>query len=267
MARRRNRFNLKFLRKFFFRSTSIFLKGFPFGVASFLFLFLFFGIRQMLHADPYFQIERITVFPAGLLNSSELRFLEDKAKGKSSLEINLKELSQTLERNPKIERAEVVRILPKQLNVYLIKRMPMLQVQFNPNRPFYLISSDQIITAIIYQSRPDLLILEDYQAGKKNYSVGMLYRNANFDSLRRIFLSIQNEPSLRSENLIKMTTDGMGNISLFLKDGLELKMGKQLNLSPASQMVLESLLKSKDRGEYLYLDLRYRDIILKKKID
>ena len=267
MRRRRNKFNLKFLRKFFFRLVPIFLKGLPFGIVSFLILFLFFGVRQMLHADPYFQIERITVFPSGILNNLELRFLEDRTRGKSLLEINLKELSQSLERNPKVERAEVVRVLPKQLNVYLIKRMPMLQVQFKPKGSFYLISSDQVITAVNDQSRPDLLTLEDYQSNKKNYSVGMLYQNSHFEALRDIFMSIQNMPCLRNENLIKVTTDGMGNVSLFLKDGLELKMGKTLNLLPASQMVLGSLLKSKDRSEYLYLDLRYRDIILKKKTD
>lgn len=267
MVRRRNRFNLKFLRKFIHRFSSVFFKGLPLGIASFLILFLFFGVRQMLHADPYFQIERITVFPSGILNQAELRFLEAKAKGKSLLGINLKELSHSLERNSKIERAEVVRVLPKQLNVYLIKRMPMLQVQFKRNGSFFLISSDQVVTAINNQSRPDLLILEDYQSSKKTYSVGMLYQNSNFELLRNIFMSIQNVPCLRNENLIKMTTNSTGNISLFLKDGLELKMGKELNLSEASQMVLGSLLKSRDRSEYLYLDLRYRDIILKKKTD
>ena len=95
----------------------------------------------------------------------------------------------------------------------------------------------------------------------------MLYQNSNFELLRNIFMSIQNVPCLRNENLIKMTTNSTGNISLFLKDGLELKMGKELNLSEASQMVLGSLLKSRDRSEYLYLDLRYLDIILKKKTD
>ncbi len=267
MPRRRNKLNFKFLKRWARSFISIIWKSLPFGIASFFILFLFFGVRQMLHADPFFQIEKITVFPAGILNASELHFLEVKTKGKSLLEINLKELSQNLERNPKVERAEVVRILPRELNVYLIKRIPMLQVQTKPNGPYYLISKDQVITAINKQARPDILILEDHNASQKKYSVGMLYQNSNFESLHNIFILIQNETSLRKENLIKMTTDQMGNISLFLKDGLELKVGKELNLSPAAQMVLGSLLKSKDRSGYLYLDLRYRDIIIKKKTD
>ncbi len=267
MVRRRGKFNFRFLKKLPRGFVSVIWKGLPFSVASFLILFLFFGVRQMLHADPYFQIEKITVFPAGILSEAELHFLESKTKGKSLLEINLKELSQNLERNPKVERAEVIRVLPKELNVHLIKRLPMLQVQLKPDGPYYLISSDQIVTGINRQARPDLLALEDYHSNQKSYSVGMLYQNPNFESLRNIFMSIQNEISLRTENLIKTTTDGMGNVSLFLKDGLELKVGKQFNLSPAVQMVLGSLLKSKERSEYLYLDLRFRDIIVKKKTD
>jgi len=267
MARRRKKFNFRFLKKWSRNLSAIVWKTLPFGIASFCILFLFFGVRQMLHADPFFQIEKITVFPAGILSSSELQFLEMKTKGKSLMEINLKELSKNLERNPKVERAEVVRILPKQLNVYLIKRMPMLQVQTRSGGAYYMISKDQVITAIHKQARPDILVLEDHNASQKKYSVGMLYQNSNFESLRNLFILIQNEPALRKENLIKMTTDQMGNISLFLKDGLELKVGKELNLSPAAQMVLGSLLKSKSRSEYLYLDLRYRDIIIKKKTD
>jgi len=239
----------------------------PFGIASFLILFLFFGVRQMLHADPYFQVEKITVFPAGILSEAELHFLEVKTKGKSLIDINLKELSQNLERNPNVERAEVVRILPKQLNIYVMKRLPMLQIQLRPDGPYYFISNDQLVTAIQEQARPDLLVLEDYGSPKKNYSVGMLYQNPHFASLRSILNSIRNEPIFRRELLTKLTTDNMGNVSLFLKDGLELKMGKQLNLSEGAQMALNSVLKSQERNEMLYLDLRYRDIIVKKKND
>lgn len=250
-----------------YRFAALMWKSLPFDIAFFLVIFLFFGVRQMLHADPYFQVEKITVFPAGILNPEELRFLEEETKGKSLLEINLNELSQTLERDPKVERAEVVRLLPKQLNVYLIKRLPIVQVQVKPDGPYYLVSSDQVVISTSAQARPDLLILEDYRSVKKNYSVGMLYPNTNFESLCRILLSIRNEIFLRHENLVKMTTDDMGHLSLFLKDGLELKIGKQFSLSPTAQMVLSSLLKSKERAEYLYLDLRYRDILVKKKTD
>ncbi len=265
MVKRRKKWNFRPLKKLTRTFSSIVWNGLPFGVISFMVIFLFVGVRQMLHADPYFQIEKITVFPAGILNQTELNFLEGRAKGKSLLEIDLKELSKILERNPKVERAEVVRVLPKQLSVYIIKRQPLVQIQFHPDGAFYLISHDQMVTGIAKHARPDLLMLEDYRSPQKRYSVGMYYQNTNFQSLRKILLELPNQSSIRRENISKMTADETGNVSFFLSDGLELKIGKEFTLPQSSQMVLGSLLKSKERAEYLYLDLRYRDIIIKKK--
>ena len=267
MVRRRRKWNFRSLKRVTRNFTSLVWKGLPFGIISFLVIFLFAGVRQMLHADPYFQIEKITVFPAGILNSQELNFLESRANGRSLLEINLKELSEILERNPKVERAEVVRVLPKQLSVYLIKRRPMIQVQLQTGGGYYLVSHDQVVTAVMKHARPDLLVLEDYDSPKKKYSVGMYYQNPNFESLRSLFLDLRNEASFRNENITRMTTDKAGNISLFLQDGLELKIGKRFGLAQSSRFVLGSLLKSRERVEYLYLDLRYHDIIIKKKTD
>ena len=219
----------------------------------------------MLHADPYFQVERITVFPSGLLSSSEYQFLDRQTRGRSLLGLDLKEISRDLERNPKIKRAEVVRILPNQLNVFLAKRFPFVQIQLKEKGPYYLVASDQRIVSAEGAPAPDLVVLEDFHSERKNYSVGTLYQNKYFRSIVNLFDSFKGDSVLSSEAISKLTIDELGNISLILNDGIELKTNGSLMLSQNAASVLQSLLKSDQRSQILYVDMRYRDLIVKRK--
>ena len=96
MARRRKKLNLRFVRYWFKGFISMAIKSFPLVTGSLIIVFLFMSVRQMLHADPYFQIEKIKVSPTGILTHGEIQYLETKIQGKSVLELNLKKFSETL---------------------------------------------------------------------------------------------------------------------------------------------------------------------------
>lgn len=219
----------------------------------------------MVHANPYFLVERITVFPSGLLTNSEYQFLDRQARGMSLLELDLKKISGNLERNPKIARAEVVRILPNQINVFLTRRTPIIQIQLKPKGPYYLVARDQMVLLVEETPVPELEVLEDYSSAKKSYSLGSLYQNKYFQSLSSILDSIKEDPILSSETVAKLTMDELGNITLMLNDGIELKTAGTLRISPNAKAVLGSLLKSDQRNQILYIDMRYRDLIVKRK--
>ena len=241
------------------------LKALPSAILVGSISFIVFGVRQMLHADPYFQVGRVTVFPSGILTPSEYQFLEQRSQGRSLLEIDLKYVSQNLERNPKVRRAEIMRQLPNELHVLLTVRLPFIQVQFKQGGPYYSVADDQLILSIQDSPRPDLMILEDFTSEKKAYAAGTLYQNKHFDRLARIFESVKADPILSAENISQLAMDQLGNMTLILKDGIELKVGNEIVLSESSRVVLGSLLKSGERNRILYLDLRYRDIIVKRK--
>lgn len=219
----------------------------------------------MLHADPYFQIEVIKVFPSGILTESEHQFLESEARGRSLLDINLKEISERLERNPKVKRAEVVRSLPKQLSVFIATRSPFIQVKFKEGGSYYLVASDQLVLSAQNSPRPDLAVLEDFGASKKSYSVGSLYQNKDFHLLFELLETLKTDSFLAKQNVSKLSMDQLGNITLVLQDGIELRAGRVLDLSENVRAVLNSLLNSETRNQILYVDLRYRDMIVKKK--
>lgn len=266
MARRRTqKWAFKLPRKFGITFFKLTLKFVPSGLMIGAICFIFFGVRRMLHADPYFQVERITVFPSGILAASERQFLERQTSSRSLLEVDLKEISRSLERNPKVKRAEITRSLPNQLNVFLTMRVPFIQVQLKPGGSYFSVAQDQLVLSSQDSPKPDLMILEDFNSEKKSYSVGALYQNKHFHWLFDAFESIKTNPIFSAETVSKLAMDQLGNVTLILKDGLELRAGNKLELSEGARMVLSSLLKSPERSQILYVDLRYRDIIVKKK--
>jgi cell division septal protein FtsQ len=235
--------------------------GFAFGLIGFFSL----NVKHMLHADPYFQVEVIKVFPSGVLTESEHQFLEAQTRGRSLFDINLKEISRHLERNPKVKRAEAVRSLPKQLRIFIATRSPFIQIQLKEGGPYYLAASDQLVLSVQSSPRPDLAVLEDFGSAKKSYSVGSLYQNKDFYLLFDLLETLKTDPLLGKQNVSKLRMDQLGNLTLILQDGIELRFGRSVSLSESARVVLRSLLNSEDRNEILYMDLRYRDMIIKKK--
>lgn len=257
--------NPKWFKKAASRFWALFWKALPWGMAFGFIGFFSLGVKQMLHANPYFQVEMIKVFPSGVLTESELRFLEAETRGRSLLEVDLKEISRRLERNPKVKRAEVVRSLPKQLSIFIATRFPFIQVKLKEEGPYYLVASDQLVLSGQISPRPDLLILEDFGASKKSYTVGSLYENRDFYLLFDLLEALKSDPVLAEQNISKLSMDQLGNLTLVLQDGIELRIGRVLNLSENARAVLNSLLSSETRNQILYVDLRYRDMIVKKK--
>ena len=263
--RRTSKWSLKLFRKlipFFFQFIG---KLVPFAITAGVVGFIFIGVRQMLYADPYFRVNQVTVFPSGILTEAEHHFLEHETRQRSLIAIDLKELSRSLERNPNVKRAEVNRILPDQLNIFLTTRLPFIQIQLKQGGPYYLIASDQLVLAVEAEPRSNLILLEDFNPEKKTYSVGTLYRNKYFQELFDIFGSLARDPLLNTETVLKLEMDQTGNVNIVLKDGVELRVGSRLMLSDDSRAVLSSILRSDQRHDILYVDMRYRDIIVKKK--
>lgn len=265
MARRNQRWNVKFLRKAGRALTRLSIRFIPLGIVIAVLSFVFFGVRQMVEADPYFHVERVSVFPSGLLNSSEYRFLGDETRARSLLEIDLKKISRNLEKNPKIKQANVVRSLPDRINIFLKARLPFVQVQLKPDGPYYSVAEDQLILSKQKSRQPDLMVLEDFSAQKKVYSAGLLYQNIHFHELSPLFESLKHDAILSTETVSRVKMDQLGNLSLILNDGIELKIGQGLALSEGARLVLGSVLRSNERNQILYVDLRYRDMIVKKK--
>ncbi|OGW88582.1 MAG: hypothetical protein A3A73_03990 [Omnitrophica bacterium RIFCSPLOWO2_01_FULL_50_24] len=239
--------------------------GIPFVIFFFTLWLVSFGVKHMLHADPYFQISRVTVFPSSILTHSEYRYLDEVTRGKSLVEVNIEHISRVLERNAKVERAEVRRQFPKELEVVITERKPWILVRFKKSGSWYAVGNDQIVTGVLREPISGLLVLDDEVGKQHNLSPGGLYENPYFGDLTQLFKMIRSESALRRETVSRMNVDRLGHWTLVLKDALEVHIGRPTLLAPAKSAVLKAILESKERDSLAYVDTRYPDIVVKKK--
>lgn len=234
-------------------------------ILGFVFL-IYTGIQGVLYKDPYFQVGKVTVFPSGILNEAEYQYLENETRGKSLLVINLRKISQNLMRNTQIKKAEVQRQFPNILKIFLVTRNPLFQVQLRKGGGYYLIGGDQVVLSENRIPKPDFIVVEDYGSGKKSYVTGSLYQNKYFNRIAEMLDWVKVDPIWSREVIAKISVDPLGNFIFVLNDGIELRLGKNPLVAEGKRSALEKLLKSNERAELLYLDLRYQDIIVRKRV-
>lgn len=226
---------------------------------------IFWGIREELYADPGFLVQKIEVLPEGTLSPAALRELEKFYLNRNLLKISPPEVQRWLEKDPEIQEARVIRELPKTLRIEARKRIPSVQIERGPPGPYYSAAEDGVVLGQDFQRNKNLLFVEIFEAegwkpeiGKKLPVPGL----AEGIALARAFVR---HPLGRLEKVERIRLDHLGNVSLVLSQGPELRFGRE----PLKQLnrfsLLEPLLKGSDRSRIVYVDLQYQDLIVKKR--
>jgi len=69
----------------------------------------------------------------------------------------------------------------------------------------------------------------------------------------------------RSETIEKIRLDPLGNVSLFLAGGPELRFGRDPSKKLYALDSLTPLLKGPERNQIIYIELQYQDLVVKKR--
>ena len=237
----------------------------PLTLLVFVGFALFFGIRGAIQADPYFKVERVSVYPSGVLSNAEYKLLEHTILGKNFFSVNLQPLSRQLEKNLMVKKAEVVRALPNEVKIFLTERKPIFEVQLKLKGVFYGIADDRVVVEAKDRPKRGLLVVHDYDSVANQYQVGSFYDEDRYLLILGLLKKLREMAVLQEERVIGAKIDRMGGICLILADGVEIILGKRIELSDNLKTVLGSLLGSSERRNIRYIDLRYQDVIVKRK--
>jgi hypothetical protein len=121
------------------------------------------------------------------------------------------------------------------------------------------------IIEITNQKQAGVLILDDFESEKEGYREGQHYRNKYFSKVQHLLDFVQRDQVLAREKTEQVEMDHLGNWSVILSDGTKIKVGKTFEFSSRKRAVLQTILRSSDRNDLLYIDTRYDDILVKKK--
>lgn len=227
--------------------------------------FIFWGIRENLYADPGFLLQRVEVTPAQSLSAQKIKELEKIYLHQNLFKISAREVAERVEQDPEIKEAHVVRDFPKTLRIRVIDRSTFGQIRLLPHGSLYILAGDGVILSGETSRNNELLLVEILNSNLLSLERGKKYPLPGLKEGIALTKAFKSRSLGRSETVEKIQLDHWGDVSVFLKDGPELRFGRD----PMKKLqVLDSLiplLKGEDRKEILYIELQYQDLVVRKK--
>ncbi len=226
---------------------------------------IFWSIRQNLYADPGFLIQRLEVSPQGALSSDRIQDLETRYLNQNLFSISPAEVSRHLLSDPKVREARVTRAFPQTLRVEILDRNTFAEVEFFPKGPFFLVGEDGVVLGVEPERNQQVLLIEAFETKQNELEKGHRFVASGFREAVGLARAWVRHPLNRSEAIERIRLDHLGNVSLALNKGPELRFGRDPLKKLSTLDSLIPLLRGPDRNQIIYLELQYEDVIVRKK--
>lgn len=255
----------KFFRSFFSLVAGLFGKLVPLAMVALVGGAIFLGVRQVLYADSQLQVKTITVEPPLAISIRERQALEAKFLGKNVFLVDLKKIARDLEQDPEIARARVIRRFPSHLDIRIDRREPVGFIRFTPRDRFGLISEDGMILDVLPKPTLGMLLIEAVFMNPSNLRIGFQIRHKGFQEAVAFVKAYGNHEMAKSYALSKAAFDPLGNVSIQLGSGPEIRLGRTPVERISSLAKIVHLLSTDESLAIQYIDLQFDNVIVKKK--
>lgn len=244
---------------------SLVLKLLPAVIGLAVIAGIFFVVRQLLYADPNLLVTRVTVDPPNALSIATRASLEKELLDRNILQVDLKQLAQSLESDPEIQTVRISRRLPAEIRIDITKRKPMAFIQFSPRGAYGLIAADGMILDTFAVPGSSLPLIEAYGIGPVQPRRGVRIKHRGFVEAVRFLKNFWKLPLARKETVTRIKIDYLGNVTLTLGAGPEIKLGRDPLKHLHDLEKAAHLLEREERYLIEYIDLRFDDVIVKRK--
>ncbi len=255
----------KAVRGFFRLVTQGIIKGAPLWVLAAIGLALFWGIRENLYADPGFLVQVVQVTPEDALSPEEAAGLERRWLNQNLFKIPIRQISKEIERNPRIQAARVVREFPRTLRIEVYERRPFAGIRFEPRGFYHVLSEDGFVLAREEEKDSNLIQVEAWGPRKAKPQVGQAFSLAGYPEAVAFLKAFWKHPLSRTEKVEAIRLDHLGNVALVLRNGPELRFGRNPLQRLQAFDSVKPLLEGPERQRIIYIDLQYRDLIVRKE--
>jgi len=246
----------------------IFSHTLPVLILAGLVYFGFGRVKQALVTDPLLNVRVLSISPADVLAPETKAALEKKWLGRNIFSVDLAQLSLEVMARPEVLRAEVVRILPGTLSIRAQKRLPFACLQTHTNGEGWLISEDGMIlkklTGPLSASGECKIQLEAFAASKLP-SPGHYFPVKGFERAVEFYRAFMRAPLAEREKISRLSLDYLGNLTFYLAGGPAVKVGSR-PLDLLSQFYkLAPFLEPAERQGIEYIDLQFKDVVVKRR--
>jgi len=237
---------------------------FPWIACAAIFTLAFYGIRESLFADNFFKLEMIRIQTDGILSPEEIRTVAGVRAGQNLLRLDIGKVASRLKADSRIRSAWVERILPNQVAIRVRERKGFLRIKIPSGEVPQIISYDGFYLG---EAPPDSLIplFQDLRPEAKELFAQKNYKDRKMLSLvSGIREAFSKDPLFEGRRLTGIDVYALHRVDLIWEGDLTVRVGKdwKKNLEKLSAIRPEL---EEEHPELEYLDLRFRDVIAKKK--
>ena len=223
------------------------------------------GIRKMLYRDTFLNIQDVSVIPVNAISQRRIQSLENKILGKNILKLDLKQISDELERNPEIQLARVIRDMPSKIVIEIKKREPIAFIRFKPRGSYGIVASDGYIIDVTRHLNSSLILIEDYSRKGQSLRIGSRVKNKGFSEAARFLKSFWEDEISRQITISRISLDNDGNVTVTLGVGPDVRVGRKANDMLNNIKKVIYIFEKESRDNIDYIDLRYNRVIVRRK--
>ncbi len=236
----------------------------PAVVLAAVFFLSFQGVRHYLFADDFFKLVSVHTVTNGILLPEAISRIAGISLGDNVLAIDLEQVTKKLESDPRISEAVLTRILPNQVSIAIKERREFLRVKLSGKDEVLVMDEDGFLLGPA-DPGSRLPVFEDLRPQGMNLFIHDRYQDRQM--LRMIFqirAMIAREPIFQEKKIQFIKIDSSKRIQIGLQDGFEIRVSENFAEELKKLDALRPLLE-KDMGTFEYLDLRFQDVVARKK--
>ena len=225
-------------------------------------LFSFFGIRKVLYADPNFQITSVKIYPNGVLTPTQYHQVEHECSGQNLLTADLNKIADLIKTNPFVKGVNVRRKLPNELEILLIARQPVAELQLTPTGDIYMLDQEGIVMAVSKNPRPDILDVTHFDYQRKKLDLFERYGEESFQKIPALIKLLSENSVTRSERVQRIAIDHLGNFIVYLTNGPAIRTCAD-GISEIQKLnAMSRLFQTSERNRIGLVDVCGKDVVV-----
>ncbi len=208
-----------------------------------------------------FQLQEVKVLNIGTLTPAQAFKFCELQPGENLITLDLVGVQEVIKRkHPEFKEVRVARVLPNRVEILLKRRTPVAQMAYSR---FIQVDKDLVILpGSSVMPFKNLTIIEGAPLPGEGLFVGVIVRDEMTKKALKLAELIKRSNLLRKHLLTKVDISDPKNISFFVDNDIEIKIG---NLHIIERLkVLDQTLKTieLDRSKIRYIDLRFDDVVI-----
>jgi len=183
--------------------------------------------------------------------------------GQNIFSFNISSASQEIQKDhPELKSVWILRDFPNRLTLKLVPRMPIAQVG---QRSFFLTDEEGVVLTELRDTiREDLPIITGI-GWRLFRKVGHKDDSQRMTKALSLLKAVNESDFIDKHRLAKIDASDYRNLSFFIEDGLEIKIGHS-NFQDRLEKLDKTLASmSMNKDEIKYVDLRFDDVVLGTK--